>query len=140
MDCCVDVQGGPDRDGFLLHTSGCPNRCAKPIPVSYAHERGFPAAYPCGTTDGHGGDCWIHPSYRLTVRLSRFGSSWQAQDWREWKPVEETPLSELWSWAFYHDPRYDGVGGGYAYGLYELVERDDQPGRHRLVWIRGDEE
>ncbi|GGM53572.1 hypothetical protein ACFFX1_54830 [Dactylosporangium sucinum] len=60
--CCVDAAAGPDDDGTLLHTLGCPNRCAVDVPC--LDSGGRPGTYPCGTTAGHRGDHWVPPAAR----------------------------------------------------------------------------
>lgn len=55
-----------------------------------------------------------------------------------WEPIEQSAFVKAWREAFEGDPRHDGIGGGYAYGTYELIgpkvngnpERADA---HRLV-------
>lgn len=38
-----------------------------------------------------------------------------------WEPIEQSAFYRLWKAAFETDPRYDGIGGGYTEGTYELV-------------------
>lgn len=61
--CCVSAYAS--RQGPQLHTSGCPHRCSRWVPVPDAKPRGLVGAYPCAYSFGHVGDCWLHPSYRL---------------------------------------------------------------------------
>lgn len=38
-----------------------------------------------------------------------------------WEPIEQSAFVKLWREAYEGDPRYDGIGGGYPRGTYELV-------------------
>lgn len=64
--CCQDAYASAAKTGPTLHTSGCPCRCSRMVPVPDAAVRRLPAAYPCGRTKGdHSlGDCWMPVSYR----------------------------------------------------------------------------
>lgn len=62
--CCEDAYASAGKGTAVLHTSGCGNRCSRWVPVPDAVRRGLVAAYPCGYSRGHVGDCWLHPTYR----------------------------------------------------------------------------
>lgn len=55
--CCVDAEASPPEE--IVHTLGCRNRCGVYVPVE---DYLFPGGYPCGTTKGHEGDHWVHPT------------------------------------------------------------------------------
>lgn len=38
-----------------------------------------------------------------------------------WEPIDQSAFAKFWREAFQDDPRYDGIGGGYVLGTYELV-------------------
>lgn len=61
--CCGDAAEGPDEDGVLLHTLGCPNRCAVDVPCLAAN--GGPGTYPCAASVGHDGEHWVLPEAQL---------------------------------------------------------------------------
>jgi hypothetical protein len=38
-----------------------------------------------------------------------------------WEPIEQSAFAHWFREAFQNDPRYEGIGGGYAHGTYELI-------------------
>jgi hypothetical protein len=66
--CCVDAAEGPDDDGTLLHTLGCPNRCAVDVPCLAAN--GGPGTYQCAASIGHNLGHWVPPQARLAMHAT----------------------------------------------------------------------
>jgi len=74
--CCIDAEashGEPE----ILHTGGCPNRCATPVPCITSS--GLVTDYPCALTTGHPPDHWIPSGYtRRTPHPAESSFGWAA--------------------------------------------------------------